>query len=314
MSKKVKALVAGVICFLIVMTPFAWILCDQYLMQKGFKLELSEDGKYYSVCGYWGQNKKKAVIPRRYKGKPVTKIIELSATHATDDLPIDTLVIHDGIEYIGFDVRSAYDYANIVYEGTIEDWCKIEFPYDGYLYYFNVQNNFYFGDQLVDENHDIYIPNSVTKINEGAFVGMKADTFYIGENVTEIGDRFCVDVKNFSVDENNQWFKTYDEGVLYSKDRKELIAYPSGRQAETRFNATVGGWTKYYGIYGGTNIIRRDAFYYSSLDEIVFDYYEGWYGIDIRNGHEIELSKSELLDSVEMAEMLKLGRYELYRK
>jgi len=103
----------------------------------------------------------------------------------------------------------------------------------------------------------ITIPNSVTVIEERAFKGIGATYFPIGGNVTTIGKEafaFCVslqtvnlgsNVKNIAsdafcdcsslteylVDNSNRYF-TAVEGVLYSKDKTRIVAYPHSLKNE----------------------------------------------------------------------------------
>lgn len=73
----------------------------------------------------------------------------------------------------------------------------------------------------------------------------------IPKSVSQIGDspfRDCISLTSINVSKNNMFFADYD-GVLYTKDGKEIIKYPQGR-VDTE-----------YAILKGTTIIGDEAFY-----------------------------------------------------
>ena len=76
----------------------------------------------------------------------------------------------------------------------------------------------------------IDIPSSVTSIGESAFSGCsKLTSIEIPSSVTSIGDKAfykCISLTGINVDENNQNYCSED-GVLFNKDKTELIRYPS---------------------------------------------------------------------------------------
>lgn len=69
----------------------------------------------------------------------------------------------------------------------------------------------------------------ITKIPQFCFnCDEKVETIYIGKDVKEIdGKAFftCKTLKNFIVDEENEYYCDID-GVLYTKDKKQIICYP----------------------------------------------------------------------------------------
>ena len=96
----------------------------------------------------------------------------------------------------------------------------------------------------------IFVPDSVTKIGVWSFNGCEALTsFYIPGNVSYVGPAAfygCKSMGSLFVDSGNADYVSID-GVLFSKDRRTLIAYPGGRQ---------GG----YHIPSGVTVIKSDAF------------------------------------------------------
>ena len=80
---------------------------------------------------------------------------------------------------------------------------------------------------------NITIPNSVTSIGGKAFVFCRSLTsITISDSVTSIGgDAFgsCESLTSINVDSNNEKYMS-DNGVLYTKDKKILIQYPSKKE------------------------------------------------------------------------------------
>lgn len=84
----------------------------------------------------------------------------------------------------------------------------------------------------------------------------------IGKNVREIGDWALTNnksMKEFVVDELNEYFTAVD-GVLFSKDKKTLICYPTAKNVEIdRYGQTSDTTT--YVVPEGTEHINNRAFY-----------------------------------------------------
>ena len=142
-------------------------------------------------------------------------------------------------------------YDNLYYNGTVEDWCKINFG--GYQSNpMGLFDHVYFQSQLLTE---VVIPDSVTRISQYAFYGCDSiETVVVGDSVKKIGENAFGDctslnsitfgesfeefnhsiisesnsIKSITVHENNKNFKSID-GNLYTKDGKTLIKYASGK-------------------------------------------------------------------------------------
>ena len=111
--------------------------------------------------------------------------------------------------------------------------------------------NFAFSDCTSLTN--ITIPNSVTSIGDYAFYGCEnLINITIPNSVTSIGNFafcMCTSLTSINVDSNNEKYMS-DNGVLYTKDKKTLIQYPSKKEK-----------TEYI-ILQGTTSIENYAFHY----------------------------------------------------
>ena len=98
----------------------------------------------------------------------------------------------------------------------------------------------------------VVIPDSVTSIGDGVFAKCKSLTnVTIPDSVTSIGDRAfagCTSLTDIAVSEESPYFCS-QEGVVYSKDKKTIIAYPAGRESTTY--AIAEGVTDIAGAFGG---------------------------------------------------------------
>ena len=93
----------------------------------------------------------------------------------------------------------------------------------------SIGNNTFFS---CDSLTSITIPDSVTSIGDGAFGECSSLTsIAIPNSVTIIGYgafRSCVSLTNIDVSENNTLYSS-ENGVLFNKDKTELLQYPAGK-------------------------------------------------------------------------------------
>ena len=96
--------------------------------------------------------------------------------------------------------------------------------------------------------------NNVKKISAGAFYSVRnLRNVELGTSVETIEDGAITgspDFTRFAVDSNNPNYTADAEGIIYTKNKEELVLYPSGRAGE-------------YSTLPTTKKIRKRAFYYA---------------------------------------------------
>ena len=96
--------------------------------------------------------------------------------------------------------------------------------------------------------------NNVKKISAGAFYSVRnLRNVELGPSVETIEDGAITgspDFTRFAVDDNNPNYTADAEGIIYTKNKEELVLYPSGRAGE-------------YTTLPTTKKIRKRAFYYA---------------------------------------------------
>ncbi|MDE6655176.1 MAG: leucine-rich repeat domain-containing protein [Muribaculaceae bacterium] len=108
------------------------------------------------------------------------------------------------------------------------------------------------------------ISNTVEIIGRVAFSGCSSlTTINIPASVTEIGDLAflqCDSMTEITVDEDNQHFSSID-GILYDKDRKEVIYCPTGKTGEIILPETVEkiGYATFCYCAGLTSVIMPSS-------------------------------------------------------
>lgn len=95
------------------------------------------------------------------------------------------------------------------------------------------------------ESREYSIPDGVIHIGEMAFYGSSLEKLMIPKSVASMGDCFPSHLKEIIVDKDNLMYSSRD-GVLFNKDRTELLYYPDGRDLqEYTIPETVGDISDY---------------------------------------------------------------------
>ena len=84
---------------------------------------------------------------------------------------------------------------------------------------------------------EIELPQNLTWIGTGAFncctsleeISIPASVSFLGLAVFGV----CLGLKTISVDENNEYYLSDETGVLYTKDKTNLITFPGGNESTT---------------------------------------------------------------------------------
>lgn len=105
---------------------------------------------------------------------------------------------------------------------------------------------------------EITLPNSITEIAYGAFTGCSSlKTLGIPASVTTIGNgpfTNCSSLEKFTIDEENTKFTVID-GVLFTKDVNELVAYPCAKGGEYEIPSSVKK-LRVYSFCGSQKVTR----------------------------------------------------------
>lgn len=111
---------------------------------------------------------------------------------------------------------------------------------------------------------EIDLPESVCSIGKMAFFGSGLQKILIPRDCVDIGqDAFTSSaLEAFEVDPGNAAFQAGDDGVLYSRDGKQLVLYPYSRQ-EAAYTVRPGtveiGARAFYGVRNLEHIILPDS-------------------------------------------------------
>ena len=154
----------------------------------------------------------------------------------------------------GEDVNWTYDESTgeltIEGEGEMNDYKSYNRPWDPHE----------------DNITTIIIHNGVTSIGDYAFYSCgNLTSVTIGNGVTTIGDNTfscCDSLTNITVDADNQYYSSDSYGMLYNKDKTELIQYPIGVE-RTSFtipdSVTTIGEDAFYWCDSLTNVTIPDS-------------------------------------------------------
>lgn len=223
------------------------------------------------------------VIPETIDGYPVTKInCDLEETNNTKDI-----YIHKNISSlrIGFQWVVLGECIENIF---VDDDNPVYYDENGVVY--SYEDESYLCIAQHSKVKSLKLPDRLHYMLPWwkAFVDLEElETVIVGENIDDVPlAPVCnaVNVKNIIVDENNPNFCDID-GVLYSKDKKTLLAYPRGRNADT------------YKIPDTVEKITFGAFFndldltHITIPESV-EYVESWAFFNCHNLKDVTVSKN----------------------
>lgn len=251
----------------------AMLSLEPGITPDGLEYTILNDEKI-TIDGYSGSATEVA-IPETIEGYPVTSI-GWNAFHSCENLT--SVTIPKSITSIAGEAFSECWYLKNIYITDIVAWCNISFENCSAnpLYY---AENLYLNNKLVTDliipeditsigNYAFYsfdsltsitIPNCVTAIGDGVFEYCENLTsVIIPDSVTSIGESaflFCNNLTGIWVDENNLNYSSDEMGVLFNKNKTELIQAP-GKTSGT------------YVIPDTVTDIGKVAFYSKDLNNI----------------------------------------------
>ena len=142
----------------------------------------------------------------------------------------------------------------------------------------------------------ITLPDSLTYISSSAFQESGLESINIPKNCENISSgpfAHCSSLKEITVDENNNYFVSIDN-VLYSKDKKNLIQYPAGKEDES------------YNIFDETEIVGNSAFMGNSSLKLVN------LGNSVRSIGEYSFMYCSNLENIKFSSSLKEIKYNCF--
>lgn len=207
-------------------------------------------------------------IPSKYDGYPVTQISssafvgckKLTSITIPDSVKtigdcaftncenLESLIIGAGVSDIGDDIFSnCPKLKSIVVDEKNSYYSSDE---NGVL--FNKEKTELIYYPAANASTSYSIPDSVISIKNGAFSNDNIVEIIIGKGLTTIGENsfsYCYNLKNIIVAENNANFSSDENGVLFNKDKTELVFYAKGKKE------TI------YKIPEGVKTIKENAFH-----------------------------------------------------
>ena len=282
MKKKVIILLTLImaLCFCFSIT----VACDdtnggEQTYSEGLHFQKISGKQEYRLIGLGTASDINIVIPKEYKGLPVTEIGEgaLSGDQNKGCLNIEQVVMPNSITVVGaraFKGCKALknvtisEYVTEIFAETFSQCTALTTVTFSTRLASIGQEAFYNCDSLTSAS----LPQSLSIIGDRAFSSCeKLATVNIGKNVQSIGiDAFfyCSSLSSFNVATENQYFKSID-GSLYSGDARVLIQYAIGK-ADALFTVPEGVL-----LIGEKAFYHADNLYFLTLPQSLVNVSDG---------------------------------------
>ena len=164
---------------------------------------------------------------------------------------LTSATIPRSVKYIGDSMFNSLYLKTLYYEGSADEWLTAISNSAGEGYYYspntNAENFYINGDLTIKSDiteipdyafenckslTSVNVPDSVTIIGDCSFSNCSSlENINIGGGVSDIYETAFMDcgkLKNIYVDSSNKNYCSIN-GVLFNKDKTELVAYPSGK-------------------------------------------------------------------------------------
>ncbi len=228
---------------------------------------LNDDSKSYSVTFCDTQISGALKIPATYNGKPVT---EIGDSAFRDCIELTSVTIPDSITTIGGSAfRDCTELESVTIGDNVEEIGEYAFSNCGKLTSVTIPDSvtaigeyaFFWCENL----ETVTIPDRVTTIGSDAFAYCRSlISVTIGKGVTTIAEdafRGCTSLTTITVDDANKNYSSV-KGVLFNKEKTELIYYPLGKEA-TSYTIPDGvtsiGGIAFYGCTALTSVTITDS-------------------------------------------------------
>lgn len=226
MKNKLKRFMGCVLCVTVLFGVFC-VTSISFADEGGeFDYELSEDGTA-EITHYVGGCE--VDVPEAIDGHPVTGIAEYAFLQLTD---VTKITVPKSVTKIG---EYAFDECYSLNEIAVDE-NNAYYSSDDKGVLFNKDKTELIQYPAGSAEKEYIIPETAVKINSHAFSDCKnLEAVTISESVSDIDEYtfYATGSLSFiSVRENNKKYSSDENGVLFNKDKSELLQYPPGKNSE----------------------------------------------------------------------------------